>query len=111
MGRTPARRGESPNLLVKIGTRGVRFNPSAPPDSATQRTPPVRSGCQWGSGAQVLAPRCRDGKAPEDGREVAAPGPRTCLGSDASVGGHDGRRADSVAVGSDRKSTRARQIL
>src|SRR5207253_704149 len=81
MGRTPARRGEPPNLLVKIGTRGVRFNPSASPGQRHTTTPCVRAGV--GLGAQVLATRCRHGMAPEDGRrEVVAAGPRTCLGSD-----------------------------
>ena len=83
MGRTPARRGEPPNLLVKIGTRGGRFNPSASPGQRHTTHPAGAFGLRVGSGAQVLATRCRHGMAPEDGRrDVAAAGPRTCLGSD-----------------------------
>src|SRR6266404_8265121 len=40
--------GSPQNLLVKIGTRGVRFNPSAPPDSASQRTPAGAFGLRVG---------------------------------------------------------------
>src|SRR5947208_8800512 len=78
MGRTPARRGEPPNLLVKIGTRGVRFNPSASPGQRHTTHPAGAFGLRVGL-------RCRGAGSPvpawngTGGREE---------------GSHDGRSAD-----------------